>query len=151
MTEIKAKKLNIESSSETKDSVTMRYPRTNNVEINLSDLMLELEDYQNALKNAPNVTLILVILSLWVPVVTSDFKNIYYWNGHDIKIVYSTFVFIFTLYLILPIFLWVYRLMLIQYFKIRNIVPRKNLYKYETNPRKKAENIINTSSEKTKR
>jgi len=121
------------------------YPKNKDIYINSSDLELKLVDFKNAIKNSFDIINLISIISLWVPVFTSEFKQI---NGIDpniLKGMYILVVFVISL-LILKSFLKNIFIFLVNY--IPKLKTKFKIYidKNTTNPKEKVENIKNSNN-----
>ncbi len=117
-----------------------KYPNPKKIQITDSDLKLKLKEYKEAIKKEASLTDLLVIFPAWLPVFTSDFRNVLGVPGSMIRGVYAAFVFIGTI-------VWIFSAQntFMKFFKkIEKWLGQKNLDKHwfasaETDPCKKVE------------
>lgn len=136
---INSDEITIESSSTA--SKRFEYPKSPDVQVNGSDLTLELIKFERAIKNRITLPLFAAIISLWAPFFTSDFKAIMGLSSKEIKAGYLVFAILLTLLIIKPLFVTVARLMplLPQYNKRFQNWVRDN----ECDPETKTKDILN--------
>ncbi len=87
------------------------YPKACDVEINASDLKLELITFKKAIKNEINISLMVTLLSLWIVVFTANFQDILDGKikGHDLFVLFCGFTTLITIFTIKPILIIFFR------------------------------------------
>lgn len=135
----------IKTSDEFQDNIKV-YPKSPIIKINNSDLKLELKDFKKAVKNEPNIGWFLTIFALWTVIFTSEFNDILSIKGHDLFITFIVITSILTIFLLTPIYVYCKR-GLIRLTRLYKRFPslKKWLHEYESDPKKKADSIINIS------
>lgn len=79
------------------------YPRSPDVQVNGSDLTLELIRFERAVKNRITFPLFAAIISLWAPFFTSDFKENFGFSSNEIKACYFGFALMLTVFILKPL------------------------------------------------
>lgn len=125
------------------DDREVTYPSSKNLRINHADLKLELLNFSEAVRSEINLGMGLATLSLWAAIITANFNDLMGFDGRDIRIVFFTVATILTLLIFKPIlFLFLKCIVKIEYFRSRFEYLKKWDYRNETDPEKKADNII---------
>lgn len=100
-------KLTIESSPNA--SKPLEYPKSPDVQVNGSNLTIELIKFERAVKNRVSLPLTAAIVSLWAPFVTADFKPLFKFTANEVQAGYFVFASIMTLFIIKPLLVTVGR------------------------------------------
>ena len=81
------------------------YEKSNDIRINASDLKLEFIHFKEAISNTITLPIFLAVISVWVTLITADFKSILGVNKEIIYGIYFMFSVVITFLLIKPLFI----------------------------------------------
>lgn len=117
------------------------YKNSDNIFISISDLKLELIRFKDAVKKEIYLPLVIPLLSLLIPVFTSEFKPFLIFSKDTMRIIYIIFVIISMFLLIVPILksLWISLIKILN--KINKSSFSELMEKYEPDPYTKADLI----------
>lgn len=73
-----------------------KYPKPKKILITDSDLKLKLKEYKEAIKGEASLSDLLIILPAWLPIFTSNFKDVFGVFGPSIRGFYAAFIIIGT-------------------------------------------------------
>lgn len=75
------------------------FPKSEEITINKSDLQIQLDKYKSKIKSSFSIFDIITIISIWIPIITSDFKGFNIFSSEEIRAAYGMFALIITLYI----------------------------------------------------
>ncbi len=115
-------------------------PKHKDILINSANLELKFLDFKTAVKNSFSIIDLLAIISLWTPLFTAEFKNVYIFTAEFIKGFYVLFILIITIFFIFKIL----KNIILFFFKHISFIRKrysKFIDKNEINPEEKVRNI----------
>jgi len=78
------------------------FPKSEEIVIDKSNLQIQLDKFKKRIKNTISIYDLIMVLSLWTPLFTADFKSLYFVDHSSIKAGYVVFSSIVTICIIIP-------------------------------------------------